>query len=94
MHPASESLPTMSAATKEILSRVKMMVPPMLDKFHKGAFCARGWGGRNWREENAGGRAHALWISRTAGPRRRHRRQRGLHGRAVLFGHGERAVGL
>lgn len=26
----------MSSATKEILSRVRQLVPPMLDKFHKG----------------------------------------------------------
>lgn len=26
----------MSSATKEILGRVRQLVPPMLDKFHKG----------------------------------------------------------
>lgn len=26
----------MSAATKEVLGRVRQLVPPMLDKFHKG----------------------------------------------------------
>jgi hypothetical protein len=26
----------MSAATKEILGRVRQLIPPMLDKFHKG----------------------------------------------------------
>lgn len=28
--------PDMSAMTKEILRKVQRMVPPMLDKFHKG----------------------------------------------------------
>jgi hypothetical protein len=28
----------MSAATKNILRQVKKMVPPMLEKFHKGTF--------------------------------------------------------
>lgn len=28
----------MSTATKEILSRVRQLVPPMLDTFHKGSF--------------------------------------------------------
>lgn len=28
----------MSAATKEILGKVRQMVPPMLEKFHKGKF--------------------------------------------------------
>lgn len=28
----------MSPATKEILGRVRQLVPPMLDTFHKGAF--------------------------------------------------------
>lgn len=28
--------PNMSAATKEVLSRVRQMIPPMLEKFHKG----------------------------------------------------------
>ena len=29
--------PEMSAATKEMLVRVRQLVPPMLEKFHKGA---------------------------------------------------------
>ena len=28
--------PTMSSGTKELLKKVRMIVPPMLDKFHKG----------------------------------------------------------
>ncbi|KAK3382820.1 Ribokinase-like protein [Lasiosphaeria ovina] len=32
----SSSAPSMSAATKEMLARVQRMVPPMLEKFHKG----------------------------------------------------------
>ncbi|KAL8646675.1 MAG: hypothetical protein Q9226_006757 [Calogaya cf. arnoldii] len=28
--------PEMSPATKELLKKVRMMVPPMLEKFHKG----------------------------------------------------------
>lgn len=31
--------PEMSAATKEMLARVRQMVPPMLEKFHKGTVC-------------------------------------------------------
>ena len=31
--------PHMSGATKELLKKVRMMVPPMLDKFHKGISC-------------------------------------------------------
>ena len=30
----------MSAATKETLNKVRQMVPPMLEKFHKGASAA------------------------------------------------------
>lgn len=30
------SVPKMAATTKEILSKVQRMIPPMLDKFHKG----------------------------------------------------------
>ena len=30
--------PTMSPATKELLKKVRMIVPPMLEKFHKGDF--------------------------------------------------------
>ncbi|KAK3393491.1 Ribokinase-like protein [Podospora didyma] len=33
---SSIGLPEMSAPTKEILARVRQMVPPMLEKFHKG----------------------------------------------------------
>lgn len=28
--------PTMSPGTKELLKKVRMIVPPMLEKFHKG----------------------------------------------------------
>lgn len=28
----------MSSTTKELLGRVRQLVPPMLDKFHKGEF--------------------------------------------------------
>ena len=30
--------PKMSATTKELLKKVRMIVPPMLEKFHKGTF--------------------------------------------------------
>lgn len=30
--------PEMSSATKEVLARVRQMVPPMLEKFHKGVY--------------------------------------------------------
>ena len=29
--------PKMTPATKELLKKVRMMVPPMLEKFHKGS---------------------------------------------------------
>ena len=29
--------PNMTPATKELLKKVRMLVPPMLDKFHKGS---------------------------------------------------------
>jgi ATP-dependent NAD(P)H-hydrate dehydratase len=29
--------PEMSSATKELLKKVRMIVPPMLEKFHKGS---------------------------------------------------------
>lgn len=32
--------PEMSLATKELLKKVRMIVPPMLEKFHKGMICA------------------------------------------------------
>lgn len=34
---AAVAPPEMSAKTREVLGRVRQMVPPMLDKFHKGA---------------------------------------------------------
>jgi ATP-dependent NAD(P)H-hydrate dehydratase len=30
--------PTMSPATKEMIARVRQMIPPMLERFHKGSF--------------------------------------------------------
>ncbi|KAK1542216.1 carbohydrate kinase [Colletotrichum paranaense] len=33
---SDSSTPEMSAATKDVLSRVQRMIPPMLEKFHKG----------------------------------------------------------
>ncbi len=30
--------PTMSPASKELFTKLRMIVPPMLAKFHKGAF--------------------------------------------------------
>jgi len=30
--------PTMSPASKELFTKLRMIVPPMLEKFHKGAF--------------------------------------------------------
>ena len=33
----AETTSDMSATTREVLARVRHMVPPMLDKFHKGA---------------------------------------------------------
>lgn len=32
----SAEAPEMSAATRELLGKVRQMVPPMLEKFHKG----------------------------------------------------------
>lgn len=36
---AMPEAPEMSSATKDILAKVRKMVPPMLEKFHKG-LCA------------------------------------------------------
>lgn len=33
---ASTGFPNMSPATKDIIARVRQMIPPMLEKFHKG----------------------------------------------------------
>lgn len=33
---SSTTPPDMSPATREILGRVRQMIPPMLEKFHKG----------------------------------------------------------
>lgn len=33
--------PKMSPATKELLKKVRMIVPPMLEKFHKGGAVVR-----------------------------------------------------
>ena len=33
---ARDTVPEMSAATRGVLAKVRRMVPPMLDKFHKG----------------------------------------------------------
>ena len=34
---ADSSSPEMSAATKDVLSKVQRMIPPMLESFHKGS---------------------------------------------------------
>lgn len=34
--PSDASKPDMSAATKDVLTKVQRMIPPMLDTFHKG----------------------------------------------------------
>jgi ATP-dependent NAD(P)H-hydrate dehydratase len=36
MPAQASSPPDMSPATRDILAKVRRMVPPMLDKFHKG----------------------------------------------------------
>jgi hypothetical protein len=38
-NPNSEE--NMSVATKKLISRAKLLVPPMLEKFHKGEFVQR-----------------------------------------------------
>lgn len=70
----------MSSATKEILGRVRQLVPPMLDKFHKGESTplelGSGWG--HCEPLRKGGRDTELttWVKcRAAGPHRSHRRQ-------------------
>lgn len=43
-HPAmspNSSTPEMSSATKELLVKVRQIVPPMLEKFHKGKSFSR-----------------------------------------------------
>ncbi len=34
--PSLQQSDNMSQATREVLARVRRMIPPMLDKFHKG----------------------------------------------------------
>lgn len=31
-------MPVLSQATKDLLAKVRMIVPPLLEKFHKGAY--------------------------------------------------------
>ena len=38
LHEAMPDSLNMSATTKELLKKVRMIVPPMLEKFHKGTF--------------------------------------------------------
>lgn len=35
---SAASPPDMSPATKDMIARVRQMIPPMLEKFHKGAY--------------------------------------------------------
>jgi hypothetical protein len=88
--------PNMSPATKELLARVRQMIPPMLDKFHKGA--ARPLETAVWHEcrytDGLADDSDDDGLCRTAGASGCHWRQRGLHGCAVLFGHGERQAGV
>lgn len=38
---SSETAEKMSPATREVLGKVRQLVPPMLEKFHKGMFLRR-----------------------------------------------------
>lgn len=44
----------MSLATQEVLSRVRLMIPPMLGKFHKGAFPLQGGFPRRFSQSQKG----------------------------------------
>ena len=93
----------MSATTRELLKKVRMIVPPMLDKFHKGTFGTLITGASifdmgahqvNWVE----------WQSLEAARSRRKSvgaptklesdqlTQEQLHRRPLLFGHGLRTI--
>jgi hypothetical protein len=74
----------MSPATKDIISKVKQIVPPMLERFHKGK------SPRNLtlRRSVLTSRYRPTW------PGRRHWRQRRLHWSAILLRHGQCPFGM
>ena len=44
-------MPLLSASAKELLGKVRMIVPPLLEKFHKGApgaLTSQNYSGFNW----------------------------------------------
>lgn len=79
----------MSAATKKLISRAKLLVPPMLEKFHKGEYGSSASGGRSSKKA-------VLTRARRRSTRSDscHRGQRRLHRSALLLGHGQCPVGL
>ena len=95
--------PNMSATTKELLKKVRMIVPPMLEKFHKGTFAVlltiafifdTGAHQVNWVEwqssEAARSRRKSVGPPTIEESNQLTREQ--LHRRPVLFGHGLRTI--
>ena len=95
--------PNMSATTKELLKKVRMIVPPMLDKFHKGTSGAlitvaiifdTGAHQVNWVEwqslEAARSKRKSVGAPTIQEPNPLTPEQ--LHRRPVLFGHGLRTI--
>ena len=93
----------MSATTKELLKKVRMIVPPMLDKFHKGIFAAliavafifdTAAHQVNWVEwqssEAARSRRKSVGLPTIEESSQLTREQ--LHRRPLLFGHGLRTI--
>lgn len=83
MSHASASQPKMSAKTKDILSKVRKMVPPMLEKFHKGLPSRLNRTGFRWswpRDRSDGTGSSYRWQWR-------------LHRCSLLLRHSERTSG-
>ena len=96
-------LPNMSATTKELLKKVRMIVPPMLDKFHKGTFGAlitvaiifdTGAHQVNWVEWQLleAARSRRKSVGALAIEESNQLTPEQLHRRPILFGHGLRTI--
>lgn len=95
--------PNMSATTKELLKKVRMIVPPMLEKFHKGTYLSRPHHSRNASDTGPPGQlgrvaviggseryVNAIGPITIKGSEQLTPEQ--LHRRPLLFRHGIRAI--
>jgi hypothetical protein len=80
----SPDAPKMSQATKDILLKVRKMIPPMLEKFHKGTP----------HPTPRPPSSSYLMYARTNGQSSSNRRQRRLHRSSLFLCHGFRAFGV